>query len=1463
MTSFPGDKTNIPKRLTECLEYQPLNFLIPKSGLCELLHSSLRVAPVIKGPEFRVGERKEASVHRLEVDEAPEIQFREFALPVGNTQDASIDLFSGLSDGAQQFLNPNCFERAKRAPTLSASELTDLSNNSDSLERYNDISVVDDDASYRDIETEAKAKKVKAAAEEYSLDQVTMHSQYLKELERIMPYLGDDTNSAHLHNQLYWTKIGDLRVVSETCLERIMLILKNISQIKDVLEKIPFDTLNRLLRVCSESIDAILKTGEVGHNNAAFKSATVIFMIFLMDIDEKRLYLERYLVSVVCFLQKVIESLTDSDTSMAATADDYLQLKAALSLLSSYIQKKPMQEEQLITKLVYLLSDLLTFNPIMVKGMSSLSTWLETLRRESSVALITMFEKLPTQRIFILDELLFRIDALPTSRIRKKLQKIGDSLYATHLFLTIARMLQAVNSSAFRPSSEGLDKTHIEEFINTFKEQQSELSSFIEHVNNSILNKCFAVNSFKKYILDNYVQDLLAMTVHPAWCVGEILLASLLKKMLLVFSPSHQSNATKESSILQIIANVGSTIQDIKLKIKSIEGVTFMSVYNDDEMLGKVLSSFQNCLSFLSQANNDVTSRDFLWDRKIACLAAISGLTVDNAIRKERIDSKILMALQEVGGGDCHNSSLLSSSTPKDPKHDYFLLLQVSELLSLFDPYVRLVLSLLNRQSVKLRSGAIKCLAPLVSNDPGMLEVPSIKNVIEKRLLDSSSSVKMAILDLLSSTHLTGYYTLINLNYNDESATIRKQVLKLNLDIYERTSDVGIKAFVASRILRRTEDEEDSIIEKAQTSLLEFWFLKTSGGDRYALGEDAHQKEVLTVISTLVGQYEEDSQLFETFLNEYVLDGTLHTKETFEAVNFTIRHLTGKLVDEAILMHYGNDELKEAKVQSDANIFQLLAILSACEHAFISKVHITNLFPYLMSSELSDLQYYILKVFKNSFSKLSYFKTSFLIELESTTLGKLPKMSVREMEEAIPLCWSIQRQKGDDTRISRACASCLSLLTPYINLCMQNPSSVVADGKVQRLLYLAAGFARFCNFTNLEERFPNLKSNEPLSEYVTKCLLLFTRPEIDPLLRKIAFRNLLKVGTSHPKLFNSPKLLGVVDKEFTSNNLVTSLVIVQCFSDLFISEEQKALQLTRPVRYSTLKVQRGRSIEQSKPSSAICPAVASRYLKKVLKLALQEDTAHSCVTLQFIELVLDFGYTNPVNCLPTLICLLGSPSSETRRQAIVVIENTFSKNSSLPFSNLGNGFKAGVEHIKRMQESGRSCNAIFLPAVQSLMYKLGMKPSRFFNAYKKTLSSYFGAGKGTFPRVQLVILCMNMAGLGFDSILDVCVLARLLDVRAEELLQSIEQMADDATNDTAAKKLPRDLIISRECLLELRIYLCRKFGINDETVAGVGTSEDEDLRMKPAEAKHLDIQFQFPPAGLDEHELCNRFWSTQ
>ena len=276
---------------------------------------------------------------------------------------------------------------------------------------------------------------------------------------------------------------------------------------------------------------------------------------------------------------------------------------------------------------------------------------------------------------------------------------------------------------------------------------------------------------------------------------------------------------------------------------------------------------------------------------------------------------------------------------------------------------------------------------------------------------------------------------------------------------------------------------------------------------------DVYKRQVISRVAIM---NEKCSQLFDWFLNFYLLNREAHSKEIYDKVTHVLIILTDFLVQKVVELNSEDTEEKNMIIDKQ-NFLNLLAKFADSTVSFLTKDHITALYPYMVSDDKSDFHYHILQVFRSTFEKLSNFKPKFLYDLETTLLSRLPKMSVREIDEAMPLIWSIATHRSDATRVAKACSSCLSHLHPYINNANKEEITIAVDGKLQRLIYLSTGFARFCFPKIPKEKIAFLQENETLYEHITKCLLVLSKDRIPHVIRRVAVKNLTKLCGNHPK----------------------------------------------------------------------------------------------------------------------------------------------------------------------------------------------------------------------------------------------------------------------------------------------------------------------------------------------------------
>lgn len=171
-------------------------------------------------------------------------------------------------------------------------------------------------------------------------------------------------------------------------------------------------------------------------------------------------------------------------------------------------------------------------NNVEVTATIQFQNFWDDVKRVSSDILVALFSNLDQQRDFIIEELISHVERLPTKRIQKKLRRVSmENIYITDFTLTLMSMLENINCYTLCGQMKEIIPENIEQLKIEYKKQDEFLFNVVEHINDTILERFLKNPSSLRYVIDNFVQDLLLLLPFPQWPVTERLLSSLLKKL--------------------------------------------------------------------------------------------------------------------------------------------------------------------------------------------------------------------------------------------------------------------------------------------------------------------------------------------------------------------------------------------------------------------------------------------------------------------------------------------------------------------------------------------------------------------------------------------------------------------------------------------------------------------------------------------------------------------------------------------------------------------------------------------------------------------------------------------------------------------------------------------------------------------------------------------------------------------
>jgi cohesin loading factor subunit SCC2 len=154
----------------------------------------------------------------------------------------------------------------------------------------------------------------------------------------------------------------------------------------------------------------------------------------------------------------------------------------------------------------------------------------------------------------------------------------------------------------------------------------------------------------------------------------------------------------------------------------------------------------------------------------------------------------------------------------------------VQSLRNLFPVLLNVIVSTLDAPAIFLRTKALRALGQVVTVDASALSSKNVRVAIESHLLDSSSAVRDAAVELIGKYMLESeevadvYFHKLADRIVDTGVSVRKRVLKLLRNLYSQTLDYNRQIEIAVRLAQRVSDEDDGVKELAVRTLQEIWF---------------------------------------------------------------------------------------------------------------------------------------------------------------------------------------------------------------------------------------------------------------------------------------------------------------------------------------------------------------------------------------------------------------------------------------------------------------------------------------------------------------------------------------------------------------------------------------------------------------------------------------------------------------
>uniref|UniRef100_A0A3B4ZWU0 Nipped-B protein n=1 Tax=Stegastes partitus TaxID=144197 RepID=A0A3B4ZWU0_9TELE len=926
-------------------------------------------------------------------------------------------------------------------------------------------------------------------------------------------------------------------------------------------------------------------------------------------------------------------------------------------------------EIQLLTDTTILQVSSMGITPFFVENVSELQL--------CAIKLVTaVFSRYEKHRQLILEEIFTSLARLPTSKRSLRNFRLnssdqdGEPMY---IQMVTALVLQLIQCVVHLPS----DKDVFEEYetkvdqdvliTNSYETAMRTAQNFLS----VFLKKCGSKQGEEDYrpLFENFVQDLLSTVNKPEWPAAELLLSLLGRLLVHQFSNKQTEMALRVAS-LDYLGTVAARLR--KDAVTSRMDQRSIDRNDETQQLQKAL------LDYLEE--NAETDASLVFARKFyiaqwfrdATTEAEKSMRNQNPKDEDSSDgpqhAKDLETTGEIMQRAEKRKKFLRNIIKTTPAHfttlkmnsdtvDYEdsclivrYLASMRPFAQSFDIYLTQILRVLGESAIAVRTKAMKCLSEVVAVDPSILARSDMQRGVHGRLMDNSTSVREAAVELLgrfvlSRPQLTEqYYDMLIERILDTGISVRKRVIKILRDICLEQPTFSKITEMCVRMIRRVNDEE-GIKKLVNETFQKLWFTPTPAHDKETM-----TRKILNITDVVAACRDTGYDWFEQLLQNLL-------KSEEDASYKPAKKACVQLVDNLVehILKY-EESLAENKGVNSTRLVACITTLYLFSkiRAQLMVKHAMTMQPYLTTKCNTANDFMVIcnvaKILELVVPLMEHPSETFLATIEEDLMKLIIKYGMTVVQHCVSCLGAVVNKVTHNYKFVWACFNKFYGALNKLKIQHQedpNSTTLVANKPfLLRSLFTVGALARHFDFDLEEFKGTN---KVVIKEKVLELLLYFTKHEDEEVKTK-AIIGLGFLVIMHPSQMFVPEVKslynGILADASSSINLK-----IQILKNLqtYLQEEDTRMQ-EADREWKKLSKQEDLK-EMGDISSGMSSSIMQLYLKQVLEAFFHTQSSVRHFALNVIALTLNQGLIHPVQCVPYLIAMGTDPEPSMRNKA--------------------------------------------------------------------------------------------------------------------------------------------------------------------------------------------------------------------
>ncbi|KAG5351628.1 hypothetical protein C0989_005551 [Termitomyces sp. Mn162] len=681
-------------------------------------------------------------------------------------------------------------------------------------------------------------------------------------------------------------------------------------------------------------------------------------------------------------------------------------------------------------------------------------------------------------------------------------------------------------------------------------------------------------------IFDNLISDLLSVLYWPEWPAASLLLSIASKFMVSSLDDvkTNQTDNAAKTIALDHLGVIAARIRSIHLSKRSSEDQACDSAR---ELTAATLG--QELAAGLKQINIWIDERN-----------ADDDLNLKDQSKLEPFGQRLKNALRNVWKEPV--SDVFDIGSQEEVLRIDRLAEEVGTIQSLrnsFQPILNIILTALDAPPIFMRTKALRALGQIVMSDASILATQNVRRAIESHLLDSSSAVRDAAVELIGKymidslevagdyyqkiadriavrgiSHIAANGKLIFFS-KDTGLGVRKRVIKLLKSFYSVTEDTTRRIDIATRIVLRMLDEDETVRDLALKTIEELWFpaaatLPSAMKSKTISSSNAQDKgPLLTKVAIVMGtaaNFRDRQSPLEDVLHKIMTD-----KSGSDATSLHLRYteICETLID-------GLVDASDLPGFTVFNCIRTIYLFASAYPAILSGSNASTLLPYLKNATTQEEQAtsdYLLKIFRVSIPHMPKTAVKFAQELQTALQPMIIKPSgggVQVLQESVAcMCIVVQHLTRDFTRLVNLLKSCNARLQEAIRRPLSSEMTANDIRALSILIFIVALLGEHCNYDAVRREHHELASDigsisqGSIVEHIYDSLLQLYAKYTVPSLQGRILQCLGFLFRAQPTLMTMERSASVMDAIFTSTEEESRARLLKIIQEFLISEAAK------------------------------------------------------------------------------------------------------------------------------------------------------------------------------------------------------------------------------------------------------------------------------------------------------------------